>query len=111
MSVIDNITKHFNDALENNLIKHHVPEWDTDIYYYPTYSFKNEQKIMELQSKGKTVDALVESILVKCLDANGKRLFTDANRAQLMNEADPKLIIRVAGAINTGIPDEEYEKN
>ena len=46
------------------------------------------------------VDALVESIVVKARTKDGKRLFADADRLTLMNEADPAVIIKIAGAIN-----------
>ena len=55
---------------------------------------------MDLATKGNLVDALVETLIVKAKDANGKRLFTDADRVKLLNEADPAVIIKIAGAIN-----------
>ena len=47
------------------------------------------------------VEALVETVLVKSRDANGKRLFADADRVKLMNEADPSVIVKIATAINS----------
>ena len=46
------------------------------------------------------VEALVETVLVKSRDVNDKRLFTDADRFKLMNEADPAVIIKISTAIN-----------
>jgi hypothetical protein len=112
MSVIDKVTKHFNESVDNNLKKFYVSEWDLDVYYYPTYSFKDESKVMQAQSAGKTVDALIETIIVKARDGEGKRLFKDADRSALMNEADPTIVIKVAGAINNGeVSSEEIVKN
>jgi hypothetical protein len=34
------------------------------------------------------------------MDKDGKRIFMDADRINLMNEADPAVIVRVAGQIN-----------
>jgi hypothetical protein len=71
-----------------------------DIYCKKTYSFKDESKVIEMQGQGKTVEALIESLIVKALDKDGKRIFMDADRINLMNEADPAVIVRVAGQIN-----------
>ena len=45
-------------------------------------------------------DALVESIVLKSLDENGERLFKDVDRIELMNQADPNVIIKVASILN-----------
>jgi len=112
MSVIDKVTKHFNESIDNNLKKFYVDEWDLDVWYYPTYSFKDENKVMNAQASGKTVDALIETIIIKARDGEGKRLFKDADRTALMNEADPHIVIKVAGAINNGeVSSEDIEKN
>ena len=55
---------------------------------------------MELQAAGKTIEAVVESIIVKARDKNGKRLFHDADRIKLMHEADPLVVVKVGTAIN-----------
>ena len=84
-----------------------------DIYFRKTYSFKDESRIVEYQSAGKVVDALVESIVVKARTKDGKRLLADADRLTLMNEADPAVIIKIAGAINNAnikLAKEQIEK-
>lgn len=100
MSITDKISKHYQSSIAGELKKIHVEEWDTDVYYKTTYPLSVESKIIELQAQGKTVEALVESIVLKSRDANGKRLFQDADRIKLMMEADPLVVIKVATAIN-----------
>ena len=100
MSITDNIAKHYQSSIGGELQKIIVPEWDTEIYYRTTYPLKDEAKIIELQAQGKTVEALVESIVIKARTADGKRLFHDADRIKLMAEADPLVVIKVASAIN-----------
>lgn len=95
-----NITKHYQSAIGGAMEKIRVDEWDMDIYYRKTYSFKDEQRIIQLQGEGKIVDSLVESLIVKARDIEGKRIFADADRITLMNEADPTVITRVVGQIN-----------
>ena len=54
-----NITQHYQKVIGGELQKIHSDEWDMDIYFRETYSFKDEAKIVELQAQGKIVDALV----------------------------------------------------
>jgi len=100
MSITDNISKHYQSSIGGELQKVRCEEWKTDIYFRTTYPLKDEGKILELQTQGKTVEALVESIIRKAKDKDGKRLFHDADRIKLMNEADPQVVIKVATAIN-----------
>lgn len=113
MSVLQKATQHFRAKLDGSLEKITVPEWEADIYYYPTTPLKDESSILKLQQEGKTVEALVQSLIVKCRNADGSKMFAPADRVTLLNEVDPKVIIRVAGQIN-GIDNEtldEVEKN
>jgi hypothetical protein len=100
MTNLKNITNHYQSVIGGELEKIHCEEWKMDIYFRKTYSFKDESRIVEYSTKGLIVDALVESIIVKARDKDGKKLFNDGDRSTLMNEADPSVIIKVAGAIN-----------
>jgi len=100
MNITDKISKHYQSAIGGELQKIKCEEWDTDIYFRTTYPLKDESRILQLQAEGKTVEALVESIITKARDKDGKRLFHDADRIKLMNEADPQVVIKVATAIN-----------
>jgi len=98
---IGKIARHYQSAISGDLTKIAVTEWDMDIYCRKTYPFRDEAKIIELQSQGKTVDALVESLVVKSLDKDGKKIFNSYDRISLMNEADPSVLVRVVGEINS----------
>jgi hypothetical protein len=100
MSITDKISKHYQSSIAGEMQKYHCEEWDTDIYYRTTYPLKDEAKVLELQAQGKTIEALVESIITKAKDKDGKRLFHDADTVKLMNEADPLVVVRVATKIN-----------
>jgi|SRR5210317_939515 hypothetical protein len=104
MSATDKIKSHFNSAIDGAMQKIKVEEWDMDIYCRKTYSFKDEQRIIQLQAEGKIVDSLVESLIIKARDAEGKRIFADADRVTLMHEADPAVVTRVVGQINSAGP-------
>lgn len=98
--ITKNITNHYQELVSGELEKIHVPEWKMDVYYKKTNPFAVEAKVINLQAQGKIVDALVESIVQKARDKDGKRLFSDAHRHTLMNEADPNVVTRIATQIN-----------
>ena len=97
---LEKITKHYHKEIDGEALKLHVDEWDMDIFYKRTYPFRVESKVLEMQAKGQIVEALVESVIQKAMDSNGKRIFDEADRSVLMNEADPTVITKVAGTIN-----------
>lgn len=99
-SVIKNIQNHYQSAMGDDLLKYHCKEWNTDIFYRKTYPFKDEAKVIELQSQGKTVEALVHSLIAKARKQDGSKMFSDADKITLMNEADPKVVVKVASVIN-----------
>jgi hypothetical protein len=111
-NVLDKAISHFREKLDKELHSFHVDEWQIDVFFKETTSFKNESKILNLQQEGKAVEALVESIVVKALTEDGKRMFKPADRVTLLNEVDPAVLIKIASAIN-GVEEtfEEVEKN
>ena len=112
-SAIQKAQKHFQSKLAGVLNKHHVEEWDLDVYYRGITTLRQESKIVELSSTGKSVEALVESIIQKALNAEGKPLFTPHDKTALMNEADPAVVLGLARVLNgSDLPKvEEVEGN
>ena len=104
---------HFKQKIMGDLFKYHVKEWESDVYYRATANMATESRIMALTAQGKTAEALVESIVLKSLDQDGKRLFKDSDRIELMQECDPAIIIRLATKLNNAntVSQEEVEKN
>ena len=112
MSVLANAQEHFKNKLSVGLQKITIPEWKTDIYFKSAYPFSVEQKIISLQQEGKSVEALVETIIQKALDPDGKPLFSKFDKATLMNDVDPNVIISVCAQINNPVESVEViEKN
>lgn len=103
---------HFKEKLGGELKKMTVSEWEMDIYYKTAHSFATESKIIQLQQAGKTVEALVESIILKSLNPEGKRVFNPSDKMTLMNEVDPAVILRIATELNNTTESyEDVEKN
>lgn len=100
-TVINNVTAHFKSKLAGQLLSMEVAEWNTTIYYRATSSLRAESYIMGYTQQGKTAEALVETIIQKSLDSEGNKLFKETDRATLLNEADPKVLINVAATLNS----------
>ena len=112
-SAIDIATGHFKQKLSGDLLKWHCEEWGIDIYYKATASLAVENRIMAFQQQGKTAEALVESVISKAFDKDGKLLFKSTDRASFLHEVDPNVIIKIATKLNNANnePVEEIVKN
>ena len=110
---IDLVKKHFQGRIAGALNKYHVEPWGFDVYYRTITSLRQEAKIVELSTQGKTVEALVEGILSKALGEDGKPLFHMSDKSVLMNEADPQVILDLSRVLNgSDLPSvEDAEKN
>lgn len=106
--VLDKATAHFRNKISGAMRKITVPEWECDIYVREASSLKDEAKILELSQQGKTVEALVESLVTKARNEDGTRMFAMPDKATLMNEVDPNVLIRIIGEMN-GINSEDLD--
>lgn len=111
MSVLNKAKEHYSSQLTGELKSVEVPEWDTTVYFKTTTNFASQQKILQLSQEGKVVEALVETLIVKALDAEGKRIFKMADRDVLMREVDPEIILKVCTAINKVEGDDSVDKD
>ena len=68
---------------------------------------------MALADQDKKGEAIVESLIQRALDENGKHLFRSASRTELMRSVDPEIISRIVGEISGGddFESEDIEKN
>jgi plasmid stability protein len=113
LSAIQKAQGHFRTKLSNQMKKYHVEEWDLDVYYRELSSLRIESKIVELAQQGKSVEALVQTIISKALDAEGKPLFTQYDKDTLMNECDPAVVLKLSRVLSGAeLPSvEDVEKN
>ena len=65
--------------------------------------------MLTLHQQNKTTEALVESLIVKCRNEDGSKMFQPADRIVLLNECDPAVIIEVAAAINSEQDDYQFD--
>ncbi len=112
--ILERATAHFRNQISGEMRSIEVPEWETKIFYKTVTNLKEEGRILELSQQGKTVEALVESLVVRARNEDGSKMFTMPDKITLMNEVDPKVLIRIVGEMNNVVQDlsqEEVEKN
>lgn len=110
---MDKITGHFRNKISGKMSSIYVKEWDLTIYYKNSNTLQEESKLIELAQKGKTVEALVETLIIKARNEDGTKMFKPMDRTVLLNEADPTTLIAAVGDMNAvlDIDVEETEKN
>ena len=98
--VIERATAHFRNQIAGEMKSIEVPEWECKIYFKTASSLKEEGRILELSQQGKSVEALVESLVIRSRNEDGSKMFSIGDKATLLNEVDPKVLIRVVGEMN-----------
>jgi hypothetical protein len=118
MSIIDRAKNHYREQLNGEMVVVEVPEWrdkdgnPTRIYAKPM-SLHEKNAIFKYQSKG-SLEAIAETLIVRCRAEDGKLMFAKADKVHLMRSVDPDVMSRIVFEINTQSPDttvEEAKKN
>lgn len=99
-SVLDKATAHFRNQISGDMTAVEVPEWETTIYFKASNTLREEGKLIELAQAGKTVEALVETLIIRSRNKDGTKMFMPADKATFMNEVDPNVLIRVVSEMN-----------
>ena len=114
-SALDKATSHFRTKLGGELKSIQVPEWELANYYKETITLKEQSKLIELATGGKTTEALVETLITKARNADGTKMFLPTDKVVFMNEVDPAVLIRAVSEINNfnleDLTPAEIEKN
>jgi hypothetical protein len=107
MDAIDLVREHF-ASLGTKKIE--VPEWKLTVYATPvTLAEKNK---LYRKSRESDMELLVDILILKATDADGKKLFDIDHKPTLLNKADSNVVARVANAIiSTEAPTVEELKN
>ena len=112
--IIEKATAHFRNQISGEMKSIEVPEWECKIFYKSANSLREEGKILELSQQGKTIEALVESLIIRARNEDGTKMFTMADKMIFMNEIDPKVLIRIVSEMNSvsvELGEEEVTKN
>jgi len=112
MSVITNAKKHFKTKLTDKLESIDVPEWESTVYFKGSATLKQTEEIVALHRENKVAEALAQTLISRALNEDGTKMFTMADKFDLMNSVDPEVITTVASHILNSEPDgSDIEKN
>lgn len=108
-SILENATTHFRNKISGEMKMIEVPEWDCKIWFKTSNTLSEEGKVMRLAQEGKTIEALVETLIMKSRNEDGTKLFRPADKSVFMNEVDPTVLIRVVGEMNALVDEYDVE--
>lgn len=112
MSVIANAKGHFKTKLSDKLEWVDCPEWDCRIYFKGSATLKQTEEIVALHRENKVAEALAQVLISRALHEDGKKMFTMADKMDLMNNVDPEVVTRIATHILNSEPSAaDVEKN
>lgn len=85
-----------------------VPSWGTQVYFWLDMTLAERREIFMLaKQKGEEtvldLEAMAVTLIVRARDKEGKRLFSKAERMELMNEYDPEVIAEIVSAMNSPV--------
>lgn len=112
MSVIANAKGHFKTKMTDKLEWVDCPEWDTKIYFKGSATLKQTEEIVALHRENKVAEALAQVLISRALNEDGSKMFTVADKFDLMNSVDPEVVTRIATHILNSEPNvKDVEKN
>lgn len=101
-SPLGRVRAHFQQKLGGGLKKvepregetHSVPEWGLDVYYGPE-TIEHRDRYLNLLAAQK-YEGYLELLLARAKHADGRPIFQESEKAELMRAADPDVVRRVA---------------
>ena len=97
ISILDHAEEQFSSIQRKQI---DVPEWITTIYAKPLTLAEKRKLYRNLGAKSEDVSSMmVEALIMKAEDKDGKKLFTPDDRDRLMNKVDPDVVSAVATEI------------
>ena len=97
ISILDHAEEQFSSIQRKQI---DVPEWNTTIYAKPLTLAEKRKLYRNLGAKSEDVSSMmVEALIMKAEDKDGKKLFTPDDRDRLMNKVDPDVVSAVATEI------------
>lgn len=100
-STLEKAQQHFKSIIDDKVKSYHCKEWDSTIYYKPTLTWKEQSEILDAGQQS-SADAIIKTLIIRALNEDGSKMFTNADKVILENDVDPDIIVKVVGAINLG---------
>ena len=109
--VIDRAVAHFS-AQEIRTIE--VPEWGDDdgplVIYVEPFTLREQGRLHKASNGGGDATVLADVLIMKCMDAEGNKLFDLGDKRALQTKVDAGVLAKLATDIMAVDP-EELEKN
>ena len=97
ISILDHAEEQFSSIQRKQI---DVPEWNTTIYSKPLTLAEKRKLYRNLGAKSEDVSSMmVEALIMKAEDKDGKKLFTPDDRDRLMNKVDPDVVSAISTEI------------
>ena len=96
MSVIANAKTHFKTKLTDKLESIEVPEWKCKVYFKGSATLKQTEEVVALHRENKVAEALAAVLISRALKEDGSKMFTVADKFDMMNSVDPDVVTRIA---------------
>ena len=110
MSIKENAKLQFSEKLSGELNSIDVPEWGDTIYFKNAINGKKQGQIMSLYDKGKIVESVCMSLIMRALDKDGNAIWRPAELVEMMREYDIEVISRVVEEISDSTTIDEANK-
>ena len=110
MSIKENAKLQFSEKLSGELNSIDVPEWGDTLYFKNAINGKKQGQIMSLYDKGKIVDSVCMSLIMRALDKDGNAIWKPAELVEMMREYDIEVISRVVEEISDSTTIDEAKK-
>jgi len=111
MSIKENAKSQFSDKINGALSSIDDPEWGEKIYFKSAINGKKQSQIMSLYDKGKIVDSVCMSMIMRALNKDGEPIWRPSELSEMMREYDIEVISRIVEQIaDTEITVDEVKK-
>ena len=107
-SLLSQIKERYNAAPTRKI---DVPEWGTAVYYRPLTTEELDVASGQTPKNAGATRGNLQLVIVKALDAEGKRIFLFEDAEALAACAEPQVINRIAAEFYSVATVEEAEKN
>ena len=107
MGIKENGKQHFRDMISGDLLSIDVPEWGGKVYLRRAVCALDQNKIVQLYESGQHTKAVAMVLVIRALDEDGKRIWTEKDMSELMREYDPEVMGNVVNQILEGDPDHD----
>lgn len=108
-NIMEKVKDHFRN-IRQELREYYCEEWDETIYFKPMNLEENDRIFKYVQAD--SLEMLVQTLIVRALDADGNKMFKNMDRKELMKHADPRVITKICEAMSDTVEEpDELEKN